>query len=257
MSVTKTIEKREINDLRAMIARSLMVDHEMVLPFIERTAFLSAIFNFRNRPGAKLLSAGVVTSDINSASNMAGLRIKEQMGMSPFSGDLESVLLSIQSTSDIVYIANPNRVTGANFSMEQLEKIANAVPDGLMIVDEYYFDFFGITAIPLIQKNDNVIVLRSFTAAFSVGSEDAGCMIANRSLVSSVMEAYQGKAISRIIQKTIQTILTNSEAIRLRLKEVHEESLMPCFIEQRKTQCFSGCDSIFLLRNIRLICIVL
>jgi len=95
----------------------------------------------------------------------------------------------------------------------------------MLIVDEYYFDYFGISALPLLDILTNVVVLRSFTASFSINSSDAGFAVSNPSTIERLKHAHQGKRISLTIQKTMLATLTNAEAMSNRLQEVHDESL--------------------------------
>ena len=78
-------------------------------------------------------------------------------------------LLNKYVTKDtkIIYICNPNNPTGnfiaTNQEIEQLLKL-----NLIIVVDEAYFEFSGKTAISLLKKNENLIILRSFSKTFGL-----------------------------------------------------------------------------------------
>lgn len=62
-----------------------------------------------------------------------------------------------------IVIANPNAPTGVSEPLEKIEKIIKANHDSVVIVDEAYIDFGGETALPLIDKYENVIITRTMS----------------------------------------------------------------------------------------------
>ncbi len=62
-----------------------------------------------------------------------------------------------------VVIANPNAPTGILQSLDFIEDIVKHNPDSVVIVDEAYIDFGGETALPLIDRYENVIVVRTMS----------------------------------------------------------------------------------------------
>lgn len=214
-----------IEALRTDTARDLCLKKTNILPFVEFPAFLAGLFETWRTASDAILSAGHISPDVGIAADRAGLRVSEVLGRSPFVGDLDAVIDAIPGPDSIVYISNPNRTTGANYGLADLEMLANAVPDGLLVVDEYFFDFYGITAAPLVERYDNVVVLRSYTAGFSIPSSECGFCAASEPTISRLEGQVQPPKMSKIMHRIIAMSAAGREPLARRLSSLHEESL--------------------------------
>lgn len=82
-----------------------------------------------------------------------------------------------------VIFPNPNAPTGELMSLSQIEEIIEANQDVIVVVDEAYIDFGGISALPLIDKYDNVIVVQTFSKSRSMAGSRIGYAISNPTLI--------------------------------------------------------------------------
>ncbi|MFH1688586.1 MAG: aminotransferase class I/II-fold pyridoxal phosphate-dependent enzyme [bacterium] len=225
MNNLSTVTNIRVDDLSSMVARKNMVTKAMILPFVDGVETISDILSLSYQPGIKLITAGAVTTDITQAAHRAEIDLVERLGSSPFASEYRATLKGIMSARDLVYVANPNRVTGAHFSLSELEGLARAVPRGMLLIDEHYHDFFGITGASLLDILTNVIVIRSFTAPFSIASSDSGYLMAHSTTIASLAAALGPQRFTLTQRKLVLASLTNEEATSNRLKEVHDESL--------------------------------
>ena len=82
-----------------------------------------------------------------------------------------------------IVFPNPNAPTGELLALSEIEKIIAANPDVIVIVDEAYIDFGGVSALPLIEKYDNVIVVQTFSKSRSLAGSRIGFAISNPTLI--------------------------------------------------------------------------
>lgn len=223
--LSSRMTRTEHDDLRSLISPKVQVSEKKIMPFAELCSVMVELLKLSSRPGSRFISDGLAAPEIEMAAHRAEIEHLPVSAPSPFAGDTGSILQAIESKNDVLYIANPGRTTGSNFSLSELKDLARAVPNGLLIIDEQYFDYFGISSIPLLELFDNVVVVRSFTASFGIYSSDAGFLVTNAERIEQLKPTLSGEKISLTVRKTILATLVNDEALATRLHEVHEESL--------------------------------
>lgn len=78
-----------------------------------------------------------------------------------FAVDLPAVRNAARAGAKVIFVASPNNPSGNTTSIEHvLDLLGN---DGIVVVDEAYYEFCGQTAVPLIASHSNLIVLRTFS----------------------------------------------------------------------------------------------
>lgn len=88
----------------------------------------------------------------------------------------------IQENGGIVF-ANPNAPTGVNLPLESVEYIIKNNPDSIVIVDEAYVDFGGTSAMGLVRKYENLIVVQTFSKSRAAAGMRIGFAVANKTLI--------------------------------------------------------------------------
>ena len=86
----------------------------------------------------------------------------------------------------MVVIANPNAPTGMSIPVWQIEEILKTNPDSLVLVDEAYVDFGGETALPLMDRFDNLLVVRTFSKSRCLAGGRLGYAFANASVIADL-----------------------------------------------------------------------
>lgn len=90
-----------------------------------------------------------------------------------------------------IVIANPNAPTSIGMKLSEIEKIIKANPDVIVIVDEAYVDFGGETALPLINRYDNLLVVRTYSKSRSMAGMRIGFAMGNPALIKAMKDVKE------------------------------------------------------------------
>jgi len=224
MDKIATITRDHADELLDKLADRLNVESSTLVPFTDFSDMITALLGHVGQDQARLLVAGHASPDLALAVERAGLKLKEITGVSPFVSHPEDTLVEVSSPSNLIYVSNPNRVTGSDMSNNFLNRLAEKVPDGLLIIDEKYFDYYGISGLPLLEKHDRVVVIRSLTAGFGIRSDESGCLIGSPHFICSFKNYYQWSRITTTMFRLLSMTLTDEPLTTKRLSQVHDEA---------------------------------
>ncbi len=103
----------------------------------------------------------------------------------PLDDDFHIVKSDYMCKNGGIVIANPNAPTGVSEERDIgfIEEIVSANAQSVVIVDEAYVDFGGLSALPLAKKYDNVLIVRTFSKSRAFAGVRIGFAIGSKKLI--------------------------------------------------------------------------
>ncbi len=88
-----------------------------------------------------------------------------------------------------VVIANPNAPTSIGRGLDFMREILDANPDSVVIADEAYVDFGGVSSVPLLSEYENLVVVQTFSKSRSMAGMRIGYALGNPEIISALYAA--------------------------------------------------------------------
>jgi len=93
----------------------------------------------------------------------------------------------VKAGAAVTFVASPNSPSGTAAETERLDLLASRL-DGVLVIDEAYVDFADDSAMALVARHDNVIVLRTLSKGYSLAGLRLGFGVARPPLLAGLMK---------------------------------------------------------------------
>jgi histidinol-phosphate aminotransferase len=86
-----------------------------------------------------------------------------------------------------IILPNPNAPTGVLLGLDQVETLLKDNPDSVVVIDEAYIDFGGDTAIPLVDRHPNLLVIQTLSKSRSLAGLRVGFAVGHEDLIEGLV----------------------------------------------------------------------
>lgn len=155
----------------------------------------------------------------------------------PLNEQFEMIPSDYQIPNGGIIFPNPNAPTAIELPFAQVEEIIRNNQDSVVIVDEAYVDFGGTSVLPLVEKYENLLVIRTFSKSRAMAGMRIGYAIGSEKLIGAMKDIkfsynsytmnqpsiYAGvEAIKaeKYFQETLAKIICTRESAKQRLSEL-------------------------------------
>lgn len=99
--------------------------------------------------------------------------------------------------SPLKFVVNPNSPTGALFDAAAVEAVV-AASSGVVAVDEAYVDFAPRSCVELLQRHDNMLVLRTFSKSYALAGMRIGFALGAPELIEALDAVKDSYNVDRL-----------------------------------------------------------
>ena len=132
---------------------------------------------------------------------------------------MSAVLAAVKRNPRVLFIANPNNPTGTLLPATGVEKILRAAKNTVVVIDEAYAEFSGVTVVSHTRKYPNLFVARTFSKAAGLAALRLGAVIARADSLSYLRRAMPPFPVNVAALVAAQAAVGDRAAIR---RHVHE-----------------------------------
>ncbi len=130
-----------------------------------------------------------------------------------FDIDVDVTLREIsRKNPDLIFLASPNNPTGNRFSDERIFEILKH-SNGIVVLDEAYCDFSGRTFLPLIEKYENLVILRSMSKVGFAGIR-MGILFGRDEIVREINKVRLPYNVNSFSQRIAEVVLDHVEFVK-------------------------------------------
>jgi histidinol-phosphate aminotransferase len=122
----------------------------------------------------------------------------------------------------LTWLCNPNNPTGELLPLDFVEEVAVAT-DGVLVVDEAYFETSGVTALPLIDHLPNVVISRTLSKGFGLAGVRVGYALAGTAISEALRRVRPPGSISVVSAALGVQALSDGPGLHQRVRQVIDE----------------------------------
>lgn len=135
-----------------------------------------------------------------------------------FAPDIEA-LLAAAVGAKLLYICTPNNPTGNAVAPEVIERIVAGSPCPV-VVDEAYAEFMGWSAIPMLARYPQLIVVRTMSKAFAIAGMRLGYAVARPEAIELLQRVRPTNSISVVTARVAAAALRDLPSMEANVADI-------------------------------------
>lgn len=189
----------ECVELRAAIAEREGLDTNQVFCGNGSDEILAFAFQAFFDPDGEVVFPKITYSFYPVYTDFFGLKRREV----PMNPDFSDPIDLLCGKNGGVVLANPNAPTGIAVGLDTVEKLLRANPDVVVIVDEAYIDFGAHSAVKLIDRYPNLLVIQTTSKSRALAGLRVGWAMGDEDLIAAlrcVRDSINSYTVDRLAQ---------------------------------------------------------
>ncbi|XEC96015.1 histidinol-phosphate transaminase [Paenibacillus tarimensis] len=199
-------------ELRAELAKLYGVDKSQTFCGNGSSEIISLLFTVFLEPRSRIAIPDPTFSLYPYIASIHQVECVEIPTREDFSVDIDQLL---HSGAQAIMLVNPNAPSGLMLPLSEVERLVSRFA-GLVVIDEAYIDFAEseLSAISLLDRCKNLIVVRTFSKVYSLCGARVGWCFSNKSLIAALEKGKSLYNVNAISQKLALAALHDQEYMK-------------------------------------------
>lgn len=243
----KNYPDRESVELINSISKCYSVDLKYICASAGTTEIIYALPKLFFKP----LLLSPVYGDYEDAFQRENINVQKMIFSFLMSEGIDSAIEKLEDHQwDILIIVNPNNPTGEFLEYDEIEQILKKFSDRTILVDEAYQELGEdcSSALPLVAKYDNLIVLRSLTKSYGLPAIRCGWLSTSEKLKGELCNMLTPWQIGKLDEAVFIEVLENKDEYEKQWRKILvQKELMIKKLTNAGIQVYTGRAPFFLL----------
>jgi len=136
----------------------------------------------------------------------------------------EDIIATVKKEkAKLLMLVNPGAPLGQPIDPAAIERVVAALPGTLVVVDEAYGEFSGVTVLPLVRRYPNLVVTRTFSKAWGLAGMRVGYCFADPALIRPLRTALSPYPLSAAAVTAALAALSDEGWMRRCVAKITEE----------------------------------
>ena len=216
-SISEFIRSRGLNTeadkssrrLRRMLSRYAGVGCDDIGCFSSKSAALDALARTYLKSDLEALVVWPEDGEFSRCAAATGAVVKKTEMIDIYAPTVEQIVAQIGPKTRLLFFGNPHCPTGAVLNLAEIVFLLSYAENTMVVVDESYFEFCGLSAAELIKRFPNVTIIRSFSSAFGLAGIGLSYVLTDYHNLKFVNRAITGAAPDSLAQVAAEAALND------------------------------------------------
>jgi histidinol-phosphate aminotransferase len=211
----------EQRELRKALEKYTGISSEHVLAGSGSDELIDLVLRLFVEPGDKVINCPPTFGMYPFSTDVCGGKVVTIPRKPDFSIDIAATKKAIDKQTKVIFIASPNNPSGNITPEPVISELLNT--SIVVVIDEAYFEFSGVTVAPLVPKYPNLIVLRTFSKWAGLAGLRVGYGIFPTNIVKYLMKIKQPYNVNAAAQVAALESLKDMSYLRSTIKAIVAE----------------------------------
>jgi histidinol-phosphate aminotransferase len=211
----------EQRELRKALEKYTGISSKYILAGSGSDELIDLVLRLFIEPGDRVIDCPPTFGMYHFSTDVCGGKVVSIPRKQDFSIDVAAVKEAQNKQTKVIFIASPNNPSGNITSKQTILELLNS--SMVVVIDEAYFEFSGVTVAPLVSKYPNLIVLRTFSKWAGLAGLRVGYGIFPINMVKYLMKIKQPYNVNTAAQVAALESLEDMSYLRGTINAIIDE----------------------------------